>query len=262
MRFELFIQTWRFTFALEGFSEAIWVSGKEMKIMNQSQPFTNEILSESLIWSWQQQRKGPLVMVTLAVWVFAGGLLRSGTQGAWHSWKVWQSRDGILETEFICLRVQVPEKNLLHKSTMFSVDSHSWLIHTNDLFILFPLEGENKSNSNLANNHHWICCPKGLFQSSLSFRSKKKKCFCTFGASLVAQTVKGLPAMWETQVWSLGREDPLEKSMATHSSILAWEIPWTEEPGRLDWVTNALAPCPLAPLLLFLWHFVVALYLV
>ena len=180
MRFELFIQTWRFTFALEGFSEAIWVSGKEMKIMNQSQPFTNEILSESLIWSWQQQRKGPLVMVTLAVWVFAGGLLRSGTQGAWHSWKVSQSRDGILETEFICLRVQVPEKNLLHKSTMFSVDSHSWLIHTNDLFILFPLEGENKSNSNLANNHHWICCPKGLFQSSLSFRSKKKKVLLYF----------------------------------------------------------------------------------
>ena len=40
--------------------------------------------------------------------------------------------------------------------------------------------------------------------------------------------------MWETQVWSLGREDPLEKEMATHSSILAWKIPWTEEPGRLQ----------------------------
>ena len=78
-------------------------------------------------------------MVILAVQVFAGGLLQSGTQGAWYSWKVWQSRDGILETELICLRVQVPEKNLLHKSTMFSVDSHRWLIHTNDLFILFPL---------------------------------------------------------------------------------------------------------------------------
>ena len=52
-------------------------------------------------------------------------------------------------------------------------------------------------------------------------------------ASLVAQTVKRLPAMWETWVQSLGREDPLEKEMATHSSTLAWEIPWTEEPGRL-----------------------------
>ena len=53
-------------------------------------------------------------------------------------------------------------------------------------------------------------------------------------ASLVAQTVKHLPAMWETQVQSLGREDPLEKEMAAHSSILAWKIPWTEEPGRLQ----------------------------
>ena len=52
-------------------------------------------------------------------------------------------------------------------------------------------------------------------------------------ASLVAQTVKNLPAMHETQVQSLDQKDPLEKEMATHSSILAWEIPWTNEPGRL-----------------------------
>ena len=45
--------------------------------------------------------------------------------------------------------------------------------------------------------------------------------------------VKNLPAMQETQVWSLGREDALEKGMASHSSILAWRIPWTEEPGGL-----------------------------
>ena len=51
------------------------------------------------------------------------------------------------------------------------------------------------------------------------------------GASLVAQTVKNLPPMWETQAHSLGQEDHLEKGMATHSSILAWRIPWTEEPG-------------------------------
>ena len=50
----------------------------------------------------------------------------------------------------------------------------------------------------------------------------------------MAQTVKRLPAMWETGVRSLGWEDPLEKEMATHSNILAWEIPWTEEPGRLQ----------------------------
>ena len=68
------------------------------------------------------------------------------------------------------------------------------------------------------------------------------------GASLVAQRLKRLPPMRETRVRSLGREDPLEKEMVTHSSILAWRIPWTEEPGRLqsmwsqrvghDWATS------------------------
>ena len=57
----------------------------------------------------------------------------------------------------------------------------------------------------------------------------------------MAQRLKGLPAMWETWVLSLGREDPLEKEMATHSSILAWRIPWMEEldglqsKGREEW---------------------------
>ena len=55
-----------------------------------------------------------------------------------------------------------------------------------------------------------------------------------FFASLVAQMVKHLPAMWETQIQSLGWEDPLEKEMATHSSALAWKISWTEEPDRLQ----------------------------
>ena len=55
-----------------------------------------------------------------------------------------------------------------------------------------------------------------------------------FWASLIAQVVKNLPAMQETQIRFLGREDPLEKEMATHSSILTWRIPWTEEPGRLQ----------------------------
>ena len=69
-----------------------------------------------------------------------------------------------------------------------------------------------------------------------------------FFSSLVAQTVKNLPAVQETWVRSLGQEDPLEKEMATHSSILAWKISWTEKPGGLqsvgsqrvghDWATN------------------------
>ena len=64
----------------------------------------------------------------------------------------------------------------------------------------------------------------------------------------MAQRLKRLPAMWETWVQSLGWEDPQEKEMATHSSILAWRIPWMEEPGGLqstglrrvghDWVTS------------------------
>ena len=52
-------------------------------------------------------------------------------------------------------------------------------------------------------------------------------------SSMVAQMIKSLPAMQEMWVWSLGWEDPLQKGIATHSSILAWRIPWTEEPGRL-----------------------------
>ena len=55
-----------------------------------------------------------------------------------------------------------------------------------------------------------------------------------WGTSLVAQTVKRLPAMRETWVQSLGQEDPLEKEMATHSSTLDWKIPWMDKPGRLQ----------------------------
>ena len=50
----------------------------------------------------------------------------------------------------------------------------------------------------------------------------------------MTQTVEGLPALWETQVQSLGWEDPLKEEMATYSNILAWEIPWTEEPDGLQ----------------------------
>ena len=53
-------------------------------------------------------------------------------------------------------------------------------------------------------------------------------------ASMVAQRLKCLPAMWETWVRSMGQEDPLEKEMATHSTTLAWKIPWMEEPGGLQ----------------------------
>ena len=64
--------------------------------------------------------------------------------------------------------------------------------------------------------------------------SKFVTVFRLFWASLVAQRLKHLPGMQETRVQSLGREDPLEKELATHSSTLAWRIPWREEPGRLQ----------------------------
>ena len=69
---------------------------------------------------------------------------------------------------------------------------------------------------------------------SLSTQFKQFNIYILFPASLMAQTVKCLPTMRETWVQSLGREDLLEKEMAPHSSILAWKIPWMEEPGRLQ----------------------------
>ena len=117
----------------------------------------------------------------------------------------------------------------------------------------------------------------------LNIRSPSWFIYNDFGwvwASLVAQRLKRLPPMPETRVWSLGQEDPLEKEMATHSSILPWRIPWTEEPGGLqstgsqrvghNWVTllylmitNLIfyrnEPCPGKNLLVFtsLWYIVI-----
>ena len=65
-------------------------------------------------------------------------------------------------------------------------------------------------------------------------RSLMHLCTGTSRTTLIAQSVKNLPTMKETWVRSLGQEDPLEKEMATHSSILTWRIPWTEEPDRLQ----------------------------
>ena len=87
--------------------------------------------------------------------------------------------------------------------------------------------------------------------------------YVSIWASLVAQRVKRLHAMRETRVWSLCREDPLEKEMAIHSSILAWKIPWTEEPGRLqsmgsqrvshDWATSLSLSCSCIHMYIFMY---------
>ena len=78
----------------------------------------------------------------------------------------------------------------------------------------------------------WRCASEGPGLTNI-LNLKETPAVQKCGASLVAQTVKRLPTMRETWVQSLGREDPLEKEMATHSSTLAWKIPWMEEPGRL-----------------------------
>ena len=82
-------------------------------------------------------------------------------------------------------------------------------------------------------------CQLGRSFSSLIFWSTSSvlqvhRSYTFYWASLVAQRLKHLPEMQETQVQSLGREDPLEKEMATHSSTLVWRIPWREEPGGLE----------------------------
>ena len=92
-------------------------------------------------------------------------------------------------------------------------------------FETFKEKNENFLRENISFN--WLL--KLLF----SFNQKQLQISMCW-ASLVAQRVKHLPAIWETRVWSLGWEDPPEKEMATHSSILAWRIPWMEEPGRLQ----------------------------
>ena len=76
---------------------------------------------------------------------------------------------------------------------------------------------------------HWR-----MIDSQERMRTLNSDLIWTPGASLVAQSVKNLPAAQETWVQSLGWEDPLEKEMATHSSILAWKISWTEEAGGLQ----------------------------
>ena len=101
---------------------------------------------------------------------------------------------------------------------------------------------------------NWIASKTMLraFPGGLVVRTQ---CFHCWGPGLMAaESVKNLPAVWETWVWSLDWEEPLEKKMATHFSILAWRIPWTEEPGGLqsigsqrvrhDWATNRLSDTP------------------
>ena len=79
----------------------------------------------------------------------------------------------------------------------------------------------------------WWATVHGVIESQTRL-NEHKLCEFVLWAFLVAQRLKRLPARRETWVQSLGQEDPLEKEMAIHSSVLAWRIPWTEKPGRLQ----------------------------
>ena len=112
----------------------------------------------------------------------------------------------------------------------------------------------------------YLCLTTNLFQVA----SKEFILHCSINyvrTSLVTQKLKRLSTMQETWVPSLGWEDPLEKEMAIHSSILAWKIPWTEEPGRLqsmgsrrvrhNWATSLSLSLPLTMQNIRIWRFII-----
>ena len=104
-----------------------------------------------------------------------------------------------------------------HTSTM----TNTWTKCINTSIRSFTYsKKKNRVHSHNQEDHQHCCCSNvGIFRDFLAF--------------LVAQTVKNLPEMQETRVQSMGQKSPLGKGIATHSSILAWRIPWTEDPGGL-----------------------------
>ena len=95
------------------------------------------------------------------------------------------------------------------------------------------LEGSCVHHYTTNTAHSCLLHPKLCLWDSIWHQCTETEILASLPASLVARTVKNLPTMWETWVQFLGQEDPLEKEMATHSSILAWRILWTEEPDGL-----------------------------
>ena len=101
-------------------------------------------------------------------------------------------------------------------------------IYERQCIIMFPKLPQGCASST------YKCSGQILSTACTFYQGERSGSALAFRACLVAQRVKRLPAMQETWVRSLGQEDPLEKAMAPRSSTLAWKIPWTEEPGRLQ----------------------------
>ena len=148
----------------------------------------------------------------------------------------WQTDSSLLEP---------PGK---HNSMVISIFTESLISHRNATIITINFEiFSSPYKTPKPFSSHLLSIPSQPSSSRQSL-SYLKELF--YWASLVAQMVRRLPAMQETRVPSLGWEDLLEKEMATHSSILAWKIPWTAEPSRLpsmvsqrvghDWVTSLI----------------------
>ena len=129
-----------------------------------------------------------------------------------HQWRPWYVK---------CIVIKLLQNNKSKKESLFVRKMFIWFIWAKDaLFLpLLPKEFEH-GKTNRSGFNFWKCV----------LRKKDEGC----GASLLAQMVKNPLAMQETWVWSLGREDALKKEVATHSSILAWRISWTEETGGLQ----------------------------
>ena len=140
------------------------------------------------------------------------GLTLRSLDTFWGWFCVWYKIGSSLHVD-----IQFSRHHLLKRLSLFHGGvSSSWIL-LRALFSSLPLHPYNISR-----------LPEATGVKFLLLANKRYT-----DTNLIAQLVKNLPAMQETWVWSLGGEDPLEKEMAIHSSILVWRIPWTEEPGRL-----------------------------
>jgi len=130
-----------------------------------------------------------------------------------------------------------PDFTLLHHCHLLLLTIWTYAPWEQDLLVVIT---HLKECPALQNKYPVNSCLPQLFPSKASW-SLLHCSIASYWASLVAQRVRNLPTMWEIWVPFLGWENPLEKGMATHSSILAWRIPWTEEPAGLaghNWTTN------------------------